>query len=317
MKIASIETTNLKKREQVNEDCPGVVNGINEHIVYDTLKNEWYNTQTKESYPFYVKDINGNELRDKDGNKIATFRKEMRVPTIRPPTGDGKCHNTSDTRPVFVNCPTTVAKKPIDALWGPWKEIGLQGNSISSIGEKHSNWSVKQINPIEVTNTEVGEEVPGSGKLTWNLGDNIYNIMDQVSNTLGHNLGNTVIFIEKRNNKVYLYSSRGNKKLPSGETWKLEEGEETNPNFGKIGTDCIDEEQLSSSVADNPMRVFTREIIRRKAYGGNDVIGSDTKREPYMYDEKTGKYKKYCPRDAKFAPNDWSDITEWNNENVT
>ena len=30
----------------------------------------------KESYPFYVKHINGNELRDKDGNKIATFRED-------------------------------------------------------------------------------------------------------------------------------------------------------------------------------------------------------------------------------------------------
>ena len=25
----------------INEDCPGVVNGINEHMI-DTLKNEWY-----------------------------------------------------------------------------------------------------------------------------------------------------------------------------------------------------------------------------------------------------------------------------------
>tara|TARA_Y100000389_G_scaffold205071_1_gene262699 strand:- start:85 stop:3069 length:2985 start_codon:yes stop_codon:yes gene_type:complete len=301
------------KREQVNDDCPGLIGGKNEHIVYDIEKNEWYNKISKQTYPFFVQDVNGNDLKDKDSNKIATFRKNMRVPTVKPPTGKGTCHNTSDTRPVFVNCPTTVAKKPIHAQWGPWVETGLQGKSISSIGEIHSNWSVKKIEPNE-TNEKVGNEVSGSGKLTWTNTDNIYSIMEQVHNTFGHKLGESVIFIEKRNNKVYLYSSSGNKTLPSGKTWKLEGGEETNLNFGKIGTVCIDEQALGSSVADSPKRVFTRQIIKPKAHGGNDVIGSDTKREDYMYDEKTGKYKKYCPRDAKFAPNSWSDITEWNSE---
>ncbi len=306
------------KREQVNDDCPGI-DGINKHIVYDTLKKEWYNTETKETYPLYVKDNNGEDLKDKDGNKIGTFRKDLRVPTIRPPVGEGTCHNTPETRDVFINCPTaTVAKKPIHAQWGPWIESDTkqgQGTTIQEIDELHSNWSIKKIEPNEVTNTEVGNEVPGSGKITWSNSDNIYSIMEKVRNIFGHNLGKTVVFIEKRNNnKVYLYSSSGDKILPSGRTWKLEEGEEMNINYGKIDTDCIDEEQLMYSNPAIPKRVFTRQIIRPKAHGGDDVTGTYIKREDYMYDEITGKYTKYCPRDAMFAPNSWSDITEWNND---
>ena len=61
---------------------------------------------------------------------------------------------------------------------------------------------------------------------------------------MGHTLGKTVHYIQKWNNKIWLYK-KGNTATTGADTMGISKGEEQNPNFGKKGEHCISEEGLS------------------------------------------------------------------------
>ena len=135
------------RRVQVNDFCPGVVGGANENIRYDTEKEEWHNIVTKETYPFYKKDNDGNFLKDENDNKIATFVKDMRVPTLKPPFGEGTCHDKPSTEHLTIPCSITDDnKKPIPGKWGKWVYQATTGDNttVKKITEVHSNWSYRE-----------------------------------------------------------------------------------------------------------------------------------------------------------------------------
>lgn len=135
------------RRVQVNDLCPGVVGGANENIRYDTEKKEWYNIVTKETYPFYKKDDDGNFLKDENDNKIATFVKDMRVPTLKPPFGEGTCHDKPSTEHLTIPCSISDDnKKPIPGKWGKWVYQATTGDNttVKKITEVHSNWSYRK-----------------------------------------------------------------------------------------------------------------------------------------------------------------------------
>jgi hypothetical protein len=291
--IAPCVYSNEGNHVQINEMCPGV-KGPNKDILWDTTKTNpaggkgmWYDPIANKHY---------------ERNK---FVKKMRVPTEKPPVGKGLCYQ-GDKADKTLPCSIEGTEKPIDAEWGPWKfdtYVGL-GTTIKTITDKHSNWTNKKINTVKVGNTtNVGLPVPGSGSVKWPEGD-ISKVIEQVKKT-GHTLGKTIDYIEKKDNKIFMYK-KGNVSTPSPETWEFQKGEEQNPNFGKKGEHCISEEGLGMAFEEElPGKRFTREVKVFPEYGGKPATeidgGNNIRVDPYMKKDD-GTYTKYCPVDALLNP---------------
>jgi len=287
-------------REQVNDLCPGKYEGENEHVKnrhirWDTIKQEWYNIKTKETYPLYKKDKDGNFLKDKNDNKIATFVKDMRVPTLKPPFGKGTCHDTPSTKHLIESCPIdgTGVRRPIPGKWGEWVlkgDVKGQNTTVQIISETHSNWTQKEIILTKIDKLKVGKEVVGSGTIDWPEDDDINKVLKEVKE-LGHIPNKTVSIINKKDGKIKLYEKDGSINDISGDIWEFSEGRELNPNVGRKGRPCVDFHQLGLSNVVTPAKHFRRDYIEPK-YDGLDLNGPDFKEEPFLKDiqlEKLGK----------------------------
>ena len=274
--IAPCEYTNGKdtKHVQINDPCPGV-KGINEHVVWDTEKKNskgekgmWYDSIKKKHYP------------------RNHFVKKMRVPTKKPPIGKGLCYQ-GDKADKTLPCLTKGTEKPIDAEWGPWefKDYVGEGSTIRKITPKYSNWTFPKINTVKVGATKVGFTVPGSGIIKWPNGG--IDAAVQVVKDLGHTLGKTVHYIEKKGNTIFLYKKEGNTGTSGADTWEFQKGEEQNPNFGREGEHCIYEKDLLFATPEQlPGKRYIREVKTYSAYDGTEATlidgGDNTKVVPYM-----------------------------------
>ena len=181
---------------QINDMCPGV-KGPNKDIVWDTTK-----TNAAGGKGMWFDSI-GNKYYER-----SHFVKKMRVPTIKPPIGKGLCYQ-GDKADKTLQCSIEGTERPVNAEWGPWKfdnYTGL-GTTIKTITDKHSNWTFPKINIVKVGATKVGLTVPGSGKINWPSGG-IDKAVEEVKK-MGHTLGKTVHYIQKYNNKIWLYK-KGN-----------------------------------------------------------------------------------------------------------
>ena len=113
------------KHVQINDPCPGTVKGINENVKWDTIKEKWYVPSEDKYYP------------------RSHFMKHLRVPTLTPTIGKGKCYqgNKADRH---ENCSIELdgVKRPIDGYWKPWKFVDYtQKNlSLSTVDTKYINW---------------------------------------------------------------------------------------------------------------------------------------------------------------------------------
>ena len=276
-------------RAQVNDFCPGVVGSEgetlpNQNVTWDTEKQEWYDTNTKQTYPYYKKDKDGNFLRDKNDNKIATFVKDLRAPTLKPPFGGGTCHDKPNTRDLKVDCPTENVEKPIDGKYGEWRESETFGKdtTVQQISEKYSNWSDTEFILHPYNNSTAGSEVVGSGTLEWPEDNDLQKVIEQIRDPriLGHALNKTVHIINKSNGKVKLYM-RGSINNISGESWEFIEGEQLNPNYDARGRPCINNTNLGLTGVALPGKKFVRTYVAPR-YGGKDIDDIEVKIEPFL-----------------------------------
>ena len=284
---------NNGKHVQINDRCPGV-EGPNKHIEWDTSKPNssggtgmWYDS-IKNKY--YEKN---------------NFVKKFRVPTKKPPVGGGACYD-GDKADRVQPCSIDGTEKPVDAVWGPWEfdYITGTGETVKTITEKHSKWTFPKINIVKVGSTQVGLTVTGSGKINWPSGG-INEAVKEVKQ-MGHTLGKTVHYIEKRRNQIWLYKKGNASGTTGADTWEFQKGEEQNPNKGLYDQHCISEEGLSIAFEEEmPGRRFTRKVTVFPEFGGRPPEeidgGHDRKIEPYMK-KADGSYTKYCPIDAGLNP---------------
>jgi hypothetical protein len=274
---------------QINDMCPGV-KGPNKHIVWDTTK-----TNAAGGKGMWFDSI-GNKYYER-----SHFVKKMRVPTIKPPIGKGLCYQ-GDKADKTLQCSIEGTEKPVDAEWGPWKfdnYTGL-GTTIKTITDKHGKWTFPKINTVKVGGTLVGLTVPGSGTVKWPSGG-INKAVEEVKK-MGHTLGKTVHYVEKRRNQIWLYK-KGNASGKTGaDTWEFQKGAEQNPNFGKKGEHCISEEGLGMAFPEElPGIRYTRDVKVFPEYGGKPATeidgGNNIRVDSYM--KKDGIIRKKSGTPAK------------------
>ena len=126
--IADCEYTDGEEtvHKQINDHCPGVQGGVNQDIQWDTIQEKWYDPAKKKYYP------------------RNHFMKHMRVPTKKPPIGEGKCYqgNKAD-RHLQCSIDLDDIKKPIDGYFTPWEFKGYVGTNTTllNILPKYKNWN--------------------------------------------------------------------------------------------------------------------------------------------------------------------------------
>jgi len=242
---------------QINDKCPGR-EGPNKDIVWDVEKvnaaggeGMWYDSIANKYY------------------ERNHFVKKMRVPTKKPPIGKGLCYQGTKADKT-EQCPIAGTEKPIDAVWGPWaftNDYQGLGFTLGSITPFDSKWTHKKINTVKVGSKKIGPPEPGSNHFNWPSGG-ITKVIYEVKK-MGHTLGKTVHYVEKKNNKIFLYKKGSGNTTSGSETWEFQEAEQLNPNFGLEGDDCVDTVKLQYATQENlPGKIYRREVIKHSDHGG-------------------------------------------------